>query len=371
MSAKGADVERVKILAVDDVPENLVALGALLDRADVTLLNARSGNDALELLLEHDVALALVDVQMPEMNGFELVELMRGAERTRHVPVIFLTAEAPDPHRVFRGYEAGAVDFLFKPLNPDLLRSKVDVFVQLDRQKRQLASHAERLEQMLGMSDLFIGVLGHDLRNPLQAVRTGVDLALKRGGELDPAVRGALERVRRSSERMNRLIQQLLDFARARLGSGIPVVPSPADLGQLVRLAVGEFDEGETPIELVAPDSLPGTWDSDRLLQVLSNLLGNALQHGEAGEAVRVCVDSAPEQVTIEVINAGVIPSELLENLFDPFRRLRATGKERVGLGLYIVDQIVRGHGGTVRVTSDSRSGTTVRLELPRHTRLP
>ncbi len=115
------------ILAVDDVPANLVALEAMLKRDDVVIRKASSGEEALELLLEHEFALALLDVQMPGMNGFELAELMRGTERTRQVPIIFLTAGDADSRRQFRGYEAGAVDFILKPVQPDVLRSKVQV----------------------------------------------------------------------------------------------------------------------------------------------------------------------------------------------------------------------------------------------------
>lgn len=122
------ELDEVTILAVDDVAENLVALGMLLKRPGLRLIEARSGYEALEALLVHDVALALVDVNMPGMDGFELAELMRGTERTRHVPIIFLTASTPDRNRIFKGYDAGAVDFLFKPIDPRLLSTKVDVF---------------------------------------------------------------------------------------------------------------------------------------------------------------------------------------------------------------------------------------------------
>src|SRR5882672_11726454 len=128
----------VKCLLVDDLEENLLALAALLQRQDVEILTAQSGSEALELLLVHDVALAFLDVQMPEMDGFELAELMRGSERTRNVPIIFVTAGARDQHRLFKGYETGAVDFLYKPIDPHLLTNKADVFFQLYRQKQQL-----------------------------------------------------------------------------------------------------------------------------------------------------------------------------------------------------------------------------------------
>lgn len=134
----------MKCLMVDDLEENLIALRALLESESVDLYEARSGVEALELMLQHDFGLALVDVQMPSMDGFELAELMRGSERTRQTPIIFLTAGAWNRERIFKGYESGAVDFMFKPIEPRILRSKVRVFVELNRQKLRIAEAEER-----------------------------------------------------------------------------------------------------------------------------------------------------------------------------------------------------------------------------------
>src|ERR1700744_862749 len=133
-------------LLVDDLEENLTSLEALLRRDGLTLLKARSGDEALELLLQHEGALALIDVQMPGLNGFELAELMRGNERTRRIPIIFVTAGSADRQRRFRGYEAGAVDFIYKPIEPDILRSKAEVFYELYRQRQQIAVQRDELE---------------------------------------------------------------------------------------------------------------------------------------------------------------------------------------------------------------------------------
>src|ERR1700749_3896747 len=135
----------VKFLLVDDLDENLLVLEALLRREDLELYKARTGREALELALAHEFALALIDVQMPEMDGFELAELMRGTERTRHVPIIFVTAGAREAQRVFRGYEVGAVDFLFKPIDPILLGHKVTTFVDLHRQRLERDVLADEL----------------------------------------------------------------------------------------------------------------------------------------------------------------------------------------------------------------------------------
>jgi two-component system sensor histidine kinase/response regulator len=184
-------------LLVDDLEENLISLEALLRREGLNLLKAQSGEAALELLLRNDVALALLDVQMPGMDGFELAELMRGSERSRHIPIIFLTAGTADRQRRFRGYEAGAVDFIQKPLEPDVLRSKANVFLDLYVQRRQIAAQRDALEtqaetlkrmeevartqlvreqETARLREQFIAVLGHDLRNPVAAVGSAATL---------------------------------------------------------------------------------------------------------------------------------------------------------------------------------------------------
>src|ERR1700742_3164985 len=160
----------VSFLLVDDLEENLLSLEALLRLDGLAILKARSGDEALELLLAHDVALALIDVQMPGLNGFELAELMRGNERTRRIPIIFVTAGTADRQRRFRGYEAGAVDFIQKPIEPDILRSKADVFFELYRQRQQIAaqrdeleSQANALEEAGRRKDEYLSMLTHDI----------------------------------------------------------------------------------------------------------------------------------------------------------------------------------------------------------------
>ena len=208
----------VKFLLVDDVAENLVALEALLRRDGLELHAVQSGREALELLLQHDFALAFLDVQMPEMDGFELAELMRGAERSRHVPIIFVTAGQREPHRIFQGYESGAVDFLFKPIDPHVLRHKANVFFELYRQRQQLAAQLEERERLIAevretlrLNETFSAALGHDLRNPLSAIITGAAVLIRRSSDEQTMAIG--NRILTSGSRMARLIEQLLDLA--------------------------------------------------------------------------------------------------------------------------------------------------------------
>src|ERR1700679_2284196 len=228
----------IKCLLVDDLQENLLALSALWQRDDVELLTARSGSEALELLLVHDVALAFLDVQMPDMDGFELAELLRGSERTRHIPLIFVTAGAREQHRQFKGYELGAVDFIYKPIEPHILKNKADVFFELYRQRQALSVELNDRTETLRLNEMFSALLAHDLRNPLSAMLASARL-LQRGSQ-DPGALEAAARIVASGNRMGRLIEDMLDLARARLAGGIVLKRESSDIKELVERVVRE-----------------------------------------------------------------------------------------------------------------------------------
>ena len=359
----------VHCLLVDDREENLLALCALLRAPGVALLEARSGREALELLLVHDVALVLMDVQMPEMDGFEVVELMRGSERTRDVPVIFITAGASDAARVFRGYDRGAVDFLHKPVDPAILRNKVAVFFELYRRREGLRRQLAEREQSLRLNEMFMAVLGHDLRSPLHAIGLGAEMLQR--ASADAMVGEIAGRILSSSGHMASMIEDLLDVARARQSGGLPVDRQATDLGAIVGRVVEDqrlaSPGRELSVELTG--SLVGDWDESRLRQLVGNLIGNAIHHGAPGEPVRVRLDgSAAPLLRLEVANGGDIPQELLATLFDPFSGSDRHGGRRqgLGLGLYIADQIVRAHDGSIAVVSGAADGVVVTVHLPR-----
>lgn len=359
----------VKFLLVDDRPENLIALEALLKRDGLELVQAGSGQQALELLLQHEIALAILDVQMPQMNGFELAELMRGAERTRSIPIIFVTAEHSDKGRVFRGYDAGAVDFLQKPIDPWLVKSKAEVFFELARQKQQLLRANEELQESLRLNEMLVAVLGHDLRSPLQAILTGTELALLKAS--DENLQRHLLRTKSSGQRMSRMLVDLLDFVRARQGGGLPMKPKEVDLREVAQPIVAEQQVAHPHRQLVLREqgSLTGVWDPERLAQLLSNLLGNAVKHGAPDQPVEVELDGRqPGGVSLTVKNAGGLPTAILERLFEPFHgsKEHRGSSGGLGLGLYIVDQIARAHGASVSVDLPCDTETCFRVTLPR-----
>jgi two-component system sensor histidine kinase/response regulator len=305
---------------------------------------------------------------MPEMDGFELAELMRGSERTRHVPIIFVTAGVRDSHRHFRGYEAGAVDFLYKPIEPHILRSKAEVFHQLHRQRQQLDANLHEMSETLRLNEVFAAVLGHDLRNPLSAIVASAHVLRQ---NQDPMARDMGARVLSSARRMARLIEDLLDFSRARLAGGITVRPEPGDLEDMIRRVLQEHQAAapERRIVLTREGSLRGDFDGERVAQMASNLVGNALQHGAREGEISVHLDgSDAKRVRLLVGNPGEIPPELLDEIFEPFRGRRDEAVSRgggLGLGLYIVQQLARAHGGEVCVAS-GRGMTCFTVELPR-----
>jgi two-component system sensor histidine kinase/response regulator len=358
----------VKCLLVDDLEENLLALSALLARSDVEVLTARSGSEALELLLVHDVALAFLDVQMPDMDGFELAELMRGSERTRHIPLIFVTAGAREAHRQFKGYETGAVDFIYKPIEPHILKNKAEVFFELYRQRQLLSMELQDRTETLRLNEMFSALLAHDLRSPLSAILASARLLERRSQE--KAALEAAARIVTSGNRMARMIEDMLDLARARLGGGIVVKREPADFKALVERVLREHQAAapDRVIEARYLGDLAGNWDSERIAQAASNLIGNAVKHGSAAP-IRVFLDGTlPYQVTLTVQNGGTIPNDILPHLFDPFRgsQLRSRRGDGLGLGLYIVSQIVQAHDGVVDVKTGKDDETAFCVRLPR-----
>jgi two-component system, sensor histidine kinase and response regulator len=365
---------RIKCLIVDDLEENLLALSALLARDDVEVLTAHSGPAALELLLVHEVALAFLDVQMPDMDGFELAELLRGSERTRHIPLIFVTAGAREKHRMFKGYDSGAVDFIYKPIEPHILKNKADVFFQLYRQRQLLALELNDRTETLRMNEMFSALLAHDLRSPLSAILASAHL-LQRRTE-DKAAQETAGRIVASGNRMARMIEDMLDLARARLGGGIIVKRQAADFRALVERVLREHQAAapDRRIEASYDGDFGGHWDPERIAQVASNLIGNALKHGDSAASVYVELDGTRRDcVTLAVKNGGTIAPDILAHLFDPFRggqRLSGRG-EGLGLGLYIVAQIVQAHDGEVEVKTGDGDVTAFHARIPRSAATP
>ena len=370
----------VSFLLVDDLEENLLSLEALLRRDGLVLLKARSGDEALELLLTYDVGLALIDVQMPGLDGFELAELMRGNERTSRIPIIFLTAGSADRQRRFRGYEAGAVDFIYKPIEPDILRSKADVFFELFRQRQQIAAqrdelkaHTEALKAADRRKDEFLATLAHELRNPLAPLRHGLDILRRRPDGDDAAnIRGMMDR---QMIHLVRLIDDLLDVSRVTQGK-IALRKEKIQLADIVRAAVEAsrplIDSSGHSLTVEIPSD-PIWLDADltRLAQVIGNLLNNAAKYTQERGQIRLAIRAEENVAVIEVCDNGIgIAPEMQAEVFELFTQVdgrsdRARGG--LGIGLALVKQLVSMHGGTVQAESEGAGkGSVFSVRLPR-----
>ena len=418
----------VKFLIVDDLEENLLSLQALLQRDGLEFLKARSGEEALELLLKHDVALALLDVQMPGMDGFELAELMRGNERGRHIPIIFLTAGSADTQRRFRGYEAGAVDFIQKPIETDVLRGKANVFFDLNRQRRQIQAQRDALEagaraladaagqletqvrertaeledalerlkaetaereraeaslrqsQKMEAVGQLTGGIAHDFNNMLTGVIGSLDFMRRRlaAGKFKDLDR-YLDTASASAARAASLTQRLLAFSRRQ-----SLDPMPADINELIVSMADLMDRAvneRIDLKLVlAPDLPAGVVDTHQLENAILNLVLNARDAMPEGGALTVetsTVDldeaqaaarpglSPGRYLVIAVSDTGVgMSPELIEKVFDPFFTTKPLG-QGTGLGLSMVYGFARQSGGAAAIHSQVGVGTSVKLFLP------
>jgi signal transduction histidine kinase len=353
------------ILIVDDNRSNLVALEAALQPVAFDVVAAQSGAEALERIAARDFVTIVMDVHMPGLDGYQTTAMIRRIERSRDVPVIFLTAAYNEPEHTRRGYALGAVDYIVKPFDAEVLQAKIKALVSLylrgERSERERSEAAER------MKAVFLGAVGHDLRDPLNTILMASQMMLRGKECSDAGHAAAARRIGRSAERMNRIIEDILDLTRSEVTGSVAVRVRPADLGELCRTVVDEcrIAHPGRVIELDARGDLTGRWDPDRLVRVASNLLGNAIAHS-AEDPIRVSAFEDGKDVVLVVHNRGApIDDQVLPTLFAPFRRGKTTARG-LGLGLYIVRQSVLAHHGRVDVKSTAVDGTSFTVVLPR-----
>ncbi|HEU5061293.1 MAG TPA: response regulator [Kofleriaceae bacterium] len=423
------------ILVIDDNPANLLAIEAALAGLGLNLVTAQSGADGLRQLLERDFALILLDIEMPGMNGFETARLIRGRLRTRHVPIIFVTAFSRDDREILEGYALGAVDFLFKPIVPEILRAKASVFVELRRRTDEVARQAEllreaerqehkrrlteerqrweaealreqmekekanaaamaqkaaelartvaelerveaeltaqkrQLEEADRRKNEFLALLGHELRNPLAPIVTGLELIRSRPVD-DPIVRKACGALDRQVAHLTRLVDDLLDVSRITTGK-IDLRREPVALGVVLDRAVAMtrpvYDERAMTIALdIRERELPVEVDVTRMVQVVSNLLINAAKYSDPGSRVELAGFRNGTDAVVRVVDEGRgIEPAVLPTIFDSFVQV-AKDRGGLGVGLTLARRLVEMHGGTIRARSDGIGrGSTFEVLIP------
>lgn len=372
-----------KCLIVDDLHENIVALKSLLQDEYVQVISAQSGLEALNLLLEHEFALALVDVHMPGMDGFELAEIMRSTEKTRSIPLIFVTAASADSQRVFQGYEKGAVDFLQKPLSPQIVVSKVRIFLELYNQKYLLQQKLKKIEETeaylqkaLRSRDEFLSICSHELKTPLTSLKMQIQITnrLKEKKGADVAFsRENMEKfighADRSVERIIHLVNDMLDISRVATGR----LSLKLEQVQLETLVTDVADRLKAVMEMAGcelsletDNNIMGLWDKFRIEQVITNLLTNAAKYAPEKPVKLKTMKEGPYAV-IKVIDQGQgISPEDQKRIFERFERaIDHSTISGLGLGLYISKEIVELHHGSISVESRTGEGSTFTVKLP------
>jgi signal transduction histidine kinase len=340
---------------VDDSPAQGEAFArALVGAYEVCLYT--SGTAVLETLSQGPPLpnVLVVDWHMPDLTGIEVCQYIRRTKDRVQLPILMLTAMGADRGAV-QALEAGANDFVTVPLSMVELRARISALVEVASLHARLADAEGRLRVEADFREQFMGMLAHDLRQPLNSLAMASQ-ALTRSGALEAKSSSLVDVQLRAVQRMKRMITELMDFTRIRPETGMPIERQPTDLGAIVRSNVGEIllSHPNQPIEMSIANSCVGNWDPDRLAQVCSNLLNNAIEHSPSGARIAVELRSDAQRAELQVTNHGVtIPDELLSRLFQAYRR--GPHKRRtdgLGLGLYIVDQIVRAHHGSISVSS-------------------
>jgi two-component system sensor histidine kinase/response regulator len=379
--------ERVKILIVDDQPDNLLSAEAVLEGLGEEIVKALSGREALRQLLDQDFAVILLDVMMPGMDGFETATLIRQRDRSRDTPIIFLTALGKSEEHLFRGYGVGAVDYLFKPIVPEVLRSKVSVFAELYRKSSLVKRHSDLLERRNSELEHALSELGragseiqrlnehlerriaeldtvnkeleafsysvsHDLRAPLVRI-AGFSQALQESyaHKLDDTGRLHLERVNTSARRMCQLVDDLLNLSRV---TRMEMRREQTDLSSMARSIAAELESREPSRNnvFVIADDLHAVGDPGLLRATLLNLLENAWKFTRPSERPRIEFGSRVEGKRVIFFvgdNGAGFDQALAHKLFNPFQRLHASSEfEGTGIGLATAERIIRRHGGRI-----------------------
>jgi signal transduction histidine kinase len=407
-SATEGTGRRANILLVDDRPENLVALEAVLEPLGERLWRAQSGEEALRHVLKEDFALILMDAQMPGLSGFETAELIRGRDRTRTVPIIFVTAHADEEHQKFLSYSVGAVDYLTKPFNPDILRSKVRVFVDLfkaneqlkvqtmllyesemreaERRQRemqealehqhmkQLAEElekrvTERTAELVAANEemeAFCYSVSHDLRAPLRTVSSTSMMLLEDAADrLTELERQYLERQSRAANRLAELIDNLLQLSRlGRKSMEIQRV----NLSEIAESVAEELRSRPwpAPIDIRVQPDLYAAADPGLMRILLDNAMENACKYSPNGGEIEVGSFERDDGTVFYVRDHGIgFEMQYADKIFRPFERLVHEHEfEGTGIGLANVARIIKRHRGAVWVESEPGEGTTLYFTL-------
>lgn len=363
-----------KILLVDDKPENLYSLKNMLLADNLLIYTVQSGQEALKLAFEEEFSLILLDVQMPDMDGFEVAQILKSSRRTRKTPVLFVTALNKERHYMIRGLDEGAIDYLFKPLDPDITRAKVKTLLTFYSQQKELEELNRQLQELNEEKNYMLGVASHDLRNPIGNIVTLADFIKDEAHlTLNPQHKEYLEIIQRSGQELIQLINDLLDVSQLDAGKRNTEVKDIllSDLFTIV-IAENKAHAERKDIQLhysIKDDTLKINADYLQMKQILNNLVSNAIKFSHPNTNVELTAMLEAGKVKINVCDQGQgIPEDELELLFKPFitSSVRSTdGEKSTGLGLVITKKLIEQHNGHLTVHSEPGKGSTFSIFLP------
>lgn len=362
-----------KILIVDDKPENLYSLENMLAEEGRVIVKAFSGQEALKLAYQEDFSLILLDVQMPEMDGFEVAQMLKSTRHTRKIPVVFVTAISMERKYLLQGLGEGAIDYLFKPLDVEVTRAKVNTLLKFFHQQQELEMKNNDLARLNEQKNYFLGMASHDLRNPLGNIITLAQFIDTDAEKMSEEHRAFLNAIIDSGQYMLNLLNDLLDISKIESGK-MELLLNDLNISQLVHTVISDntFTAQKKNISLhySAQESLPPvSADAGQMRQALNNLLSNAIKYSMPGTIVEIIIEKQEKQVVVSVHDQGQgIPADELDKIFKPFQKtsVKATaGETSTGLGLTIAKKVIEAHHGSLWVTSEFGKGSVFSFSLP------
>lgn len=364
------------ILVVDDNKQNIFSLLQLLEMNGFSADAAYSGEEALKKILKTEYSLIVLDVQMPVMDGFELADILSGSQKTKDIPIIFLSAVNTDKKFIARGYASGAIDYIVKPFDPDVLLLKIKTFMRLSNQTRELNLIQQNLLKEIevrkaaeAQKDDFLVMVSHELKTPLTSLKGYLQLLKMHYDKLDKtAALGYLDTSNRQANKLNSLVNDLLDISKiengklkfnVRVFNFQELLVNTINMMKLVNEKSNMVLEGQIDAEVEG--------DEMRIEQVLINYLSNAIKYSPKNHDIIVTAQQDADVLKVTVTDHGIgIPPEMHHKLFDKFFRVDAPGHfQGMGIGLYICAEIIQRHGGEYGVNSTPGNGSSFYFTLP------
>ena len=349
----------INILIVDDRPENLLSLESLLESDNRNLLKASSGSEALKIAFETQLALIILDVQMPEMDGFEVARLLKENPRTKDIAIIFVTALSENEKYTLQGYEEGAVDYLHKPLIPSIVKAKVCVYENLYKQSFELKESNQKLKEINKQLDEFVYIVSHDLKAPLRGLSSiSSFLEDELGNDMKPEVAELLGLIKKRTAWMQNLISSILHYSRM---SNSCAVKEDINLNELINNIIEMVDPPEN-FKFEVADNMPVLYaEKIKIHEVFQNLISNGIKYNNKENGlIRIGFFEYPDHYDFYVQDNGQgIKPEHFERIFGIFQTLSPKeNTDSTGIGLTIVKKIVEQHGGKVTLSSEYGEGT-------------